>query len=578
MNVIGPFHCVRAVKETDARRRRWTDHQHHQRGRIRRQGSSIPYAASKAALNNLTVALARALAPKIRVNAIAPGFITRPLARSKDWATAMSKPRHAVRAAVPAGARFRARRHRRGDLEPGHRLADGHRPDPGLRRRDADRQTAVGSQRATAVFDVRSRRHERIGHSGSAEPPINRPPISSAAACGSVHYLARRRVVFYWAGWLLRDTSQPRRQRNSGFTTAGWVASRSGVHTIWTWHDRAGGGRSGVAWIAGRPGRRLLVAAVVAVVATGLVLTARALGANFGGLFTGWPNQSLGFAPRIQFSLAPLTVGLSRTNLGVNVGYETMSRATLWAWPVLMALPVSALWLPWAVFWPARTPANGRVAAPGSKEAPHDQWLERRLKRLFWTAAWCAAASAVLVVVWYLDYVGDYLLNPDAAAFFLSLGENVAGGFMTFSLGAMLAAAMGLIAARHWRPASARRSSCWHCAARCSPSCVTPSSADSRFDKALAALIRVEQYGDRLEGMKSSIPASRPMTIARPLWSFDVAADLRLPLVEPFSWCGPGSLVAAGVPFLLLPIVYSWPRCRGRDLPIVPRASDPDRR
>ena len=238
------------------------------------------------------------------------------------------------------------------------------------------------------------------------------------------------------------------------------------------------------AWIAGRPGRRLLVAAVVAVVATGLVLTARALGANFGGLFTGWPNQSLGFAPRIQFSLAPLTVGLSRTNLGVNVGYETMSRATLWAWPVLMALPVSALWLPWAVFWPARTPANGRVAAPGSKEAPHDQWLERRLKRLFWTAAWCAAASAVLVVVWYLDYVGDYLLNPDAAAFFLSLGENVAGGFMTFSLGAMLAAAMGLIAARHRRPASARRSSCWHCAARCSPSCVTPSSADSRFDKA----------------------------------------------------------------------------------------------
>ena len=41
-------------------------------------GSSIPYAASKGALNTLTISLARALGPRIRVNAICPGFIDTP--------------------------------------------------------------------------------------------------------------------------------------------------------------------------------------------------------------------------------------------------------------------------------------------------------------------------------------------------------------------------------------------------------------------------------------------------------------------------------------------------------------------
>ena len=38
-------------------------------------GSSIPYAVSKAGVTTLPQALARVMAPKVRVNAVAPGFI-----------------------------------------------------------------------------------------------------------------------------------------------------------------------------------------------------------------------------------------------------------------------------------------------------------------------------------------------------------------------------------------------------------------------------------------------------------------------------------------------------------------------
>jgi len=44
-------------------------------GGVLGRGSSMAYAASKGALNTLTLALARSLAPQVRVNAIAPGFV-----------------------------------------------------------------------------------------------------------------------------------------------------------------------------------------------------------------------------------------------------------------------------------------------------------------------------------------------------------------------------------------------------------------------------------------------------------------------------------------------------------------------
>jgi NAD(P)-dependent dehydrogenase (short-subunit alcohol dehydrogenase family) len=41
-------------------------------------GSSVAYAASKGALNTITLSLARALAPLIRVNTVCPGYIDTP--------------------------------------------------------------------------------------------------------------------------------------------------------------------------------------------------------------------------------------------------------------------------------------------------------------------------------------------------------------------------------------------------------------------------------------------------------------------------------------------------------------------
>jgi 3-oxoacyl-[acyl-carrier protein] reductase len=76
VNVRGPFQMARAVKSSMLESGGGIIVNISSIAAYLGSGSSIPYCASKAALNNLTIALARALAPKIRVVGVAPGFVT----------------------------------------------------------------------------------------------------------------------------------------------------------------------------------------------------------------------------------------------------------------------------------------------------------------------------------------------------------------------------------------------------------------------------------------------------------------------------------------------------------------------
>lgn len=75
VNVIGAYQMTRAVAPQMKAQGRGAVVNVSSIAGVMGIGSSIAYAASKGALNTMTLSLARALGPEIRVNAICPGFI-----------------------------------------------------------------------------------------------------------------------------------------------------------------------------------------------------------------------------------------------------------------------------------------------------------------------------------------------------------------------------------------------------------------------------------------------------------------------------------------------------------------------
>jgi 3-oxoacyl-[acyl-carrier protein] reductase len=75
VNVIGAFQMVRACAPSMKKQGHGAIVNISSIAGVHGVGSSVAYAASKGALNTMTLSLARALAPEIRVNAICPAFV-----------------------------------------------------------------------------------------------------------------------------------------------------------------------------------------------------------------------------------------------------------------------------------------------------------------------------------------------------------------------------------------------------------------------------------------------------------------------------------------------------------------------
>ena len=101
VNLKGTFSCCRAAL-SHLRERKGSIVNVTSVAGLQGHGSSIPYAASKAATNCMTQSLARAFAPQVRVNAVAPGpILTRWLGDHADMLEQAVRETPLGRAAQP---------------------------------------------------------------------------------------------------------------------------------------------------------------------------------------------------------------------------------------------------------------------------------------------------------------------------------------------------------------------------------------------------------------------------------------------------------------------------------------------
>jgi len=77
LNVVGPFQMARAAAPA-LKARKGAIVNVSSVASLLGTGSSMAYAASKSALNSLTMSLARVLGPEVRVNAVLPGYVDTP--------------------------------------------------------------------------------------------------------------------------------------------------------------------------------------------------------------------------------------------------------------------------------------------------------------------------------------------------------------------------------------------------------------------------------------------------------------------------------------------------------------------